>query len=83
MQYKYLLHTSIVSSNKCCVKKIRSTNIDRLFKIFLIKYLLPSHKKGGDCMNNPDLIWILVTMLIDRIEKDSKEGEKKSNDKDD
>ena len=34
-------------------------------------------------MNNPDLIWILVTMLIDRIEKDSKEGEEKSNDKDD
>lgn len=32
-------------------------------------------------MTNSDLIWNLITMLIDRIEKDSKK-EEKSNDKD-
>ena len=39
--------------------------------------------KGGDYMSNSDLIWNLVNMLIDRIEKDSKKEEEKSNDKDD
>ncbi len=32
-------------------------------------------------MTNSDLIWNLITMLIDRIEKDSKK-EENSNDKD-
>ena len=34
-------------------------------------------------MSNSDLIWNLVYMLIDRIEKDSKKEEEKSKDKDD
>ena len=34
-------------------------------------------------MTTPDLIWNLVSLLIDRIEQDSKKEKEKSNDKDD
>ena len=39
--------------------------------------------EGGDYMTTPDLIWNLVSLLIDRIEQDSKKEKEKSNDKDD
>ena len=39
-----------------------------------------THKEGGNDMSNSDLIWNLVTMLIDRIENSKNEEKTKDND---
>ena len=51
-----------------------------LQKYYVILSFALTHKEGGDDMSNSDLIWNLVTMLIDRIENSKNEEKTKDND---